>query len=307
MSRARPFGYFLWGLSWLLITAMVEVFPPVLFYLRLTHQSGAEGPLGGANLFWLIGVPVCAWLFIVFPFVMGSQALMGFVASRLALRREYRDTRIVEFVGGSRSRFMEPRIDNPTLQVLDAIGNVGGIPGWVFAISATVITLGGGLVLSAARPIDALVGTVLAIVGAGGAVVGIRTRVNAELAKARTGATDRYGLTQKQYRGLRYRENKRARDLQKARDAGRAPATGIEPEGTTALDRWAGAEAEHALRAYPMAAYNARMKVPGALDEAFDQVFTAMEGRLTRAQAEQYVIDAAAFRGKKPVPVRATE
>jgi hypothetical protein len=271
----------------------------------LIHR-GAHPDAGSVVFVWLIGVPICAWTFVIFPLTLLAQAAMAFVASAMAARPENRDTQIVEFIGSSRYRMMEARIDTPPMRVLTAISAVGTIPGWVFAISAMVITAGLGVVVSVPGAFAALAGAFLVTVGAIGAVMGIRDRVNDELRKPMPGMNDKNGLTEKYYKGLRYRENKRARDLQKARDAGRAQTTGIASERTDAVERWAAAEAEHALRTHGMAAYNARKGVPGALDAAFDDVFTAMDGRLTRAQAEQYVIDAAAYRGKKPVPVRAT-
>ncbi len=295
MNRARPVGYFLWGVAWLLISVMVLAMPLVIIYARLNGvlvESGMRSEL----LAWLLGVPVCAWLFVVFPFAMVSQAVMAFVASGLATREKYRDTQIVEFVGGARRRMMEARVNTPAMRVLTATSAVGFVPGWVLAISAMVVVAGIGVVLSASGPVAALAGVTVLTVGAGGAVVGIRTRVDQELKKPPPGPVDKYGLTEKYYKGLAYREGKRARDLQKARDAGRA--------GDIAT--WGRAEAEHALRTYGSAAYAARKGVPGALDAAFADVVEAMDGAVTRHEAEQLVIDAAAYRGKKPVPVRVT-
>ena len=296
MSRGRPVGYFLWGVAWLLISGMVLAMPLVIIYARLNGVL-VESGMRSVLLAWVLGVPLCAWLFVVFPFAMVSQALMGFVASNLATREKYRDTQIVEFVGGARRRLMEARVDTPAMRVLTAVGAVGIVPGWVFAISAMVVVAGIGVVLSASSSVAALAGVAVLTVGAGGAAVGIRTRVNQELKKPPPGPVDKYGLTDKYYKGLAYREGKRAGDLQKARDAGRAGD----------ITTWGKAEAEHALRTYGSAAYAARKGVRGALDAAFADVFEAMDGAVTRQQAEQLVIDAAAYRGKKPVPVRSPD
>src|SRR4051812_33050373 len=110
MSTARPLGYFLWGLIWLLIAVMVLALPPFVLWAAFTGRltAGGDGDGGSMVLVWIIGVPLCAWLFVIFPFVMLSQALMGFVASGLALRPENRDTQVVAFVGTRRYRMMEP-------------------------------------------------------------------------------------------------------------------------------------------------------------------------------------------------------
>ena len=294
MSSARPIGYFLWGLAWLVIAVSVVGLLLMVLLARINGQltqSGSEPSTGQLALTWIIGVPLTAWLFIVFPFLMLSQALMGFVASVLATRQKYADTVIVEFVGSARYKTMEARIDTPVMRLATAMGQLGAIPGWLFAISAMAITAGIGLVLTVPLPVATIAGVALVLAGAGGATIGIARRVNVEVVKP---VPDKLGLTEKYYKGLRYREGKRARDLQKARDAGRAGD----------LDCWGRAEAEHALRAHPMSKNHARKGVPGALDAAISDVAEAMQ--IPRTQAEQYVIDAAAFRGKKPVPVSAT-
>ena len=298
MKELRPLGYVLWGLLWLLLGGLVAGVPLLLLGMAL---SGMLTPRAApitveAVLVWVVGVPLCAWLFVVFPFALLAQGAIGVVASGMALQEKYRDKQIVEFVGSARYRTMEARIDTPALRTLTAISAVGTIPGWVFAISAMVLTAGFGVLLSVPAPVGPLASAALVTVGAVGAVIGIRSRINTELRKPVAGPGDKYGLTDKYYKGLRYREDKRARDLTKARDAGRAGGD---------IAAWGAAEAQHALRTYGMAKYNARKGVPGALDAPTAAVAEAMG--ISRSQAEQFVIDAAAFRGKKPVPVRATQ
>jgi hypothetical protein len=53
-----------------------------------------------------------------------------------------------------------------------------------------------------------------------------------------------------------------------------------------------------------MASRDARLGVPGALDAAIDAVTSAMYWHITSEEAERFVIDAAAYRGKKPVRVK---
>lgn len=294
MTSLRPLGYFLWGVAWLLIAGMVVAVPLIVLNAVLHGnlvREGAEPTAGAIVLTWIIGVPLCAWLFVVFPFTMLAQAAMAFVASGMALQQKHRGKQLVEFTGSLRHKMMEARVDTPTLRVLTAISALGTSPGWVFAISAIVVTIGLGVVVSAPSTEGALAAAAIITVGAGGAVVGIRSRVNTRVAKP---IADKYGLTENYYKGLRYREGKRARDLQKARDAGKA--------GDIAT--WGRAEAKHALRTHPMAAFNARKGVPGALDAAFAAVQLAMG--IPLEQAEQFVLDAATYRGKRPVPVRAT-
>ena len=292
----------MWGIAWLVILVSVEGLLVMAIFGSLygNLQLRGEGADPAATvLAWLFAVPLCAWLFFMFPFTMLSQTALAFVASALSTRPTYSDVQIVEFVGSARYSLMEPVIETRAFRLVTAIGELGTRPGLIFALSAMALTAGIGLVMTVPSAVADFAGVGLVIVGAGGSVIGIRDRVNAELKKPqpRRGAPTR--LTEKYYKGLRYRENKRARDLQKARDAGRA---GTEPG---ALERWGKAEAEHAMREYNMAASNARKGVPGALDAAFELVFSNMDGAVTRKQAEQLVIDAAAFRGKKPVPVPA--
>ena len=300
MSELRPLGYFLWGALWLLLGGVVAAVPLLLLTGVLTGVLVPDEttPITvGVVATWVFGVPVCAWLFVIFPLSMLGQAAIAFVASVMATQEKYRGVQIVEFVGSGRGRSMEARVDTPALRVLTALSAVGVIPGWVFAVFAMVITAGFGVLLTVPAPMGPVFSGALVAGGAAGAIVGIRDRVNKELRKP---VTDRFGLTEKYYKGLRYREGKRARDLQKARDAGQA--ADATPEAITA---WRIAEAEHALRKNGYAAYHARKGVPGALDVAFDTTFVALRGTVTRAEAEQLVIDAAAYRGKKPVPVKA--
>ena len=295
MSPLRPLGYFLWGVLWLLIPVMLLAVPPLILWAKFNDRLTGGGDGGSVLFAWLIGVPVCAWLFVIVPIALLSQAGIGFVAAALSLQAKYSETQLVEFVGSASRRTMEPRVNVPAMRLLAATSAVGWIPGWVFAGSAMAVTAGLGVVLAASSTPAVLAGAAIVTVGAGGVAIGIRTRINDELKKPPPGGVDKFGLTAKYYKGLRYREGKRARDLQNARDAGRAGD----------IDTWGRAEAAHALRTYPFAKLNARKNVPGALDTATDAVAAAMQ--IPRAQAEQFVIDAAAYRGTKPVPVRVTQ
>ena len=147
------------------------------------------------------------------------------------------------------------------------------------------------------------VGWALVAAGAGVSIWVIVPRIKSPAPLARSIDSDDPEVRAKYLKGVAYREGKRARDLKKARDEGQAPGAKEGPS-PTAFERWGAAEADIALRQHYLASRDARLGVPGALDAAIDAVTSAMYWHITSEEAERFVIDAAAYRGKKPVRVR---
>lgn len=282
MAQAlRPLGYALWGAAWAIIAAAVTGMGIMLVV------AVAQGP-ARPGLEWLLFVPIVAWLCVVFPFALWGQAALGFTAAVMALRARYSETRLTDAVGVGSHRVLEARVDTPLLRVITAVSNLGFTPGWMFYFSAVAITGGVGALAQG----FAFEGWVLLVAGLAGAAYSIPPRFMRSLRQRTQTGDERLGLTPKYYKGLAQREAKRARALQKARDAGRAD--------PAAFDAWVAAEVAHAMRSHPMAVAEARRGVPGALDPIIDDVVEALDGRVSRTEAIQHVRTGATYRGTKP-------
>ncbi len=298
----RPLGFFLYGLMWLVLTVTI------LFFVWFTVLGPIRDyPINAGTLqnplTWAIGIPVWTWIFAIAPWWMFSQAMLGFVFTGQALSGSNRDKTLSRLVGSGRGRVLEAVVDTPSTRLWTAVGNIGFSPGWRFAGSSLVLVVGICLARFVDSPVAEVVGWALVAAGTGLSIWAIVPRLKAPAPLAVSSDSEDPAAREKYLKGVAYREKKRARDLQKARDEGQAPGAKEGPS-PTAFERWGAAEADLALSQHYLAKRDARLGIPGSLDAAIDAVTSAMYWHISAEEAERFVIDAAAYRGKKPVRVR---
>lgn len=298
----RPLGFFLYGITWLALTlailffAWFTVFGPVWDYP--INKGTLQNPLT-----WALGIPTCTWLFVIAPWWMFSHSMLGFVFTGQSLRQKYRDQPLARIVGSGKNTTLEAIVDTPATRLWTTVGDIGLKPGWPFAGSSLVLVLGVCLARFVDSPGVAVAGWTVVAAATGASLWAIAPRLKDPAPLRRPGVHNDPAAREKYLKGVAYRAGKRARDLQKARDEGQAPGAKEGPS-PTAFERWGAAEADVALSQHYLAKRDARLGVPGALDAAIDAVTSAMYWHITSEEAERFVIDAAAYRGKKPVRVR---
>ena len=299
----RPLGYILYGALWLLIWLLL-VFVAVYVIVsgvQAEALSPESLPIPQRVFLTLFYIVTLAYICVVAPWWILSQALLGFALAGQALSGKYDGEPLSRQIGYNAHRTLEARIETRSTRLITAVGNVGFLPGWRFFASAALLVAGFGPVRIVDSAPAMLIGWLLVIAGLGLTALAVRTRLLVEF--KRPWETDgAFVLPEKYYKGLASRERSRATALQKARDAGQAP-NATDGPAPTPFDRWATAEVGNALREFPMTKYNARKGVPGALDPAIDLVVSSMNGKLSRDRATELVIEGAAYRGVKPVPV----
>lgn len=148
-SRARPFGYTLWGVIWLTLTlGLLAVTPLILYFVNndLLRQESAPHPIG-VVLTWVLGIPLYAITFFVFPCVSASQAVLGFVLAIQSARAENRLRPVAGAIGNHRFGTLVPLLSTPATRLWAAVGRVPRFTLWFYG-AACAMALGGALLIT---------------------------------------------------------------------------------------------------------------------------------------------------------------
>jgi hypothetical protein len=162
----RPFGFLLHGIVWLFLTLTLLALAAYMLFGPIwdgpINRGVLENPLS-----WVFGIPVFTWGFVISPWSMFSQAMLGFVFTGQSLSSAYKDTPLSREVGAPRGKRLEAIVDTPSTRLWTAVGNIGSVPGWRFAASSLVLVIGICLVRFVDSPVADVAGWALVAAGIG--------------------------------------------------------------------------------------------------------------------------------------------